>query len=142
METYESSIGVAMTHCFWCGEPMGIVLNRRLMPKTKADEFSQKKFFESYEPCKKCAEYLKKGIQVISVSRTPMLEGLPEIAPNLYPKNHFVVITEDAAKKLCNSMGNSEEFWEKVLKTGAFLMPEDDFDICFHLKEVEEQEEE
>lgn len=142
MPTSEQQLGVTMTCCFWCGKPTGIALSRALMPKAKAEEFSQKKIVDSYEPCKKCAEYLKKGIQVISVSRTPELKGMPEIAPNLYPKNHFVVITEDAAKRLCETMKNSEDFWEKVLKRRIFLMHEDDFDIYFHLKEVEEQEEE
>lgn len=60
---------VALTNCFFCGQPDRILLCTRYrrdgQPVSDMSEFHGKVI--DHEPCKKCADYMKQGVIVITV---------------------------------------------------------------------------
>lgn len=82
---------VTMEQCFFCGEPKGILLDRRLR-----DSFDSPLTCINYEPCSKCKELMKQGI--IIVIATDDSEG----SSNPKRTGDVFVITEDGLDKLIN----------------------------------------
>ena len=77
-----------MMQCFYCGEVMGILIDRR-MAKTLPREGCY-----DVTPCGECAEWMNKGIILISV-----FDGQePSMEPNR--SGGFAVVKEEAFKEM------------------------------------------
>lgn len=86
---------VGMDLCFYCQEPKGVVLNRRL-----ANTLPRAAVYDR-TPCDKCKEWMSQGIILISFS-----EKLTTDLQNPYRTGGWAVVTEDAAKKMFTSHEN------------------------------------
>jgi len=75
-----------MDICFLCGEPKGIVIDRRLKDSL------QREAVYNFEPCDTCKEWMKKGIILISVSN----DSYEKHHDNPYRTGGWIVLKEDA----------------------------------------------
>ena len=86
---------VGMYQCYFCGEDIGILLNRRLKKS-----IPRKAGVLDMEPCNKCKEYMRQGILLISISDSTTNEEMKEPTPNPYRTGGWVVVKEEAAKEV------------------------------------------
>jgi len=113
---------VGMETCFYCGEPKGILLDRRLK-HTLPDKAVYNK-----EPCDKCKEWLTKGIMLIEVE-----DGTDKENP--YRTGNLWVLKEEAVSRM---PFKSNKLKTEVLKKRVMFIEES---ICksWGLKNEEEQ---
>ncbi len=79
---------VALTNCFFCGEPDRIILHKRLRD---VSQFHGKVI--DHEPCAKCAGYMQTGVILISVK-----DG--EQGDNPYRTGGFWVVKDEAIRRM------------------------------------------
>lgn len=110
-----STIGTALTKCFYCGDDSVIIMNTRLTEgyAKKVKELHGK--VVSMEPCSKCQEYMKQGIIVIVYDPTKT-----DDIKTPYRTGHFAVVKQEAVERWYD---NQEEL-NKVLKH-RFVFMED-----------------
>jgi hypothetical protein len=94
-------VNPSMSQCFWCGECEEIILFGRL----KEDAEAPRIVCMGYEPCTKCAEQFKQGVQVIEVTtiaepKDQVPIALDDKGNNTYPTGRMVVITFKAAERM------------------------------------------
>lgn len=85
---------VAMQVCFFCGEPMGILLDRRLKKS-----FHSKEICTGYDPCDTCKEKMSHGITLIEVSTSPRDATQLPMQEGAYPTGAWWVVKEAAFTK-------------------------------------------
>lgn len=98
---------VALTRCFYCGEPNEILLNRR-MGHNKFIEAADGKVVDM-NPCPKCEEYMKQGVILIAIDEDKCERNwnMPDKSnkhwmPNPYRTGGFFVIKEEAFSEIFN----------------------------------------
>lgn len=94
-------VNPSMELCFWCGEPKGIILCGRL----KDDAEAPKGMAMNIEPCDKCKEQFKLGVQIIEViddgskfQNNLAFSIKAEDGKVMWPTGRFVVMKETAIK--------------------------------------------
>lgn len=86
---------VGMTNCFYCNEPFGVVLDRRLR-KTLPREIGP----IDMEPCPKCKDWMSKGIILISIKDDTTEDEMKGPLPNPYRTGGWAVIKKKALEKV------------------------------------------
>ena len=63
-------VNPSMDLCFWCGQPKGIILCGRMHEKKgdRSDVEAPKGMVMNLEPCDKCKENFKLGVQIVEVN--------------------------------------------------------------------------
>lgn len=100
---------VGMMVCFFCNEPSGVVLDRRLrktLPRQAVYD---------HHPCQKCEGYMKQGIIFISVR-----DG--ESGSNPYRSGGWWVIKEEAVRKM---FGHNEDLLGRILQYRFTFIPDE-----------------
>lgn len=110
--------------CFWCGKEKNEVA---LMGKiNKEDSEAPRRVITNYEPCDSCKELFAKGIHIIGVSETPVMEGMFPISKSggqdLFPTGAMFVAREEWVKQMV-SEPEEKELLENVLAERVMLMP-------------------
>ena len=100
---------VALTRCFYCGEPDRLLLHRRLRDISEAHG----KVLD-YEPCPKCAELMKQGVMFIVVR-----DG-EEGKENPYRTGQMCVIRDSAVERMLKP----GEMRDKILKKRVCFLPQ------------------
>lgn len=109
MSTEELS-HVGMFNCFLCGEPAGVVLDRRLQKTLPRNVGCIDR-----KPCNKCKEFMKQGIILISVDE---IKTHDKTQP--YRSGGWCVIKEDAAARIFGKAPEgrvafvTDEAWDKL----------------------------
>jgi hypothetical protein len=106
----KSTLGVALTKCFFCGDDNEILLNQRLTQWAADRVRKMHGCVVSMHPCSKCEEWMKSGIILIVIDEAksahdwnipPTLnEDREHWMPNPHRTGGFYVITEDAARRV------------------------------------------
>lgn len=100
---HEPRMGVALTKCYFCGEGHQIVLNTLLTAglARQVEEMNGK--IIDMTPCPKCEEMMKQGVILIVIDESKSDPGWnKERLPNPYRAGHFVVVRDEAIKRLFN----------------------------------------
>ena len=85
--------------CFWCGkEKNEIALLGRI--GGKEDREAPKNAIIDFEPCEECKNKLAMGVPLIEVTVYPNRFCNVKISPGSYPTGRWLVITQEAAKRL------------------------------------------
>ena len=90
-------VNPSMSICIFCGEPKGVAL----LGKLKGDVEAPREIITDYEPCSKCREKFNKGVPIIEVSNTPILDNQPPLTKDsyglpVYPTGCYLVLNPDA----------------------------------------------
>ena len=106
--------------CFWCGKEKNEIALMGRMSKKKttrtawgtdtttveeSDIEAPRNAILDYEPCDACKEHMSRGITLLATSTTPVLENMPPVGKDehgnpVYPHPWYIVITEDATRRL------------------------------------------
>lgn len=86
---------VGMYQCFFCGENIGILMDRRLK-----NTIPMHAGILNMDPCDKCKEYMKHGIILISVEDSTTEEDMKGPIPNPHRTGGWAVVKEEAIKRL------------------------------------------
>lgn len=86
---------VGMFNCFYCNEPMGVLLDRRLKKSLPMN-------CGAYDltPCSKCEEWMKKGIILISIADSTTEEDMKGRLPNPYRTGGWAVVKQEVIENL------------------------------------------
>jgi len=107
---------VALTRCYYCGEPNEIVIDRYLGHSHHGKGVSelQDKVIDM-RPCNKCEELMKQGVMLIGIIPSmcdPNWSAPPKDKkqaegwmPNPYRSGDVVVLKDDAIRRLINDPG-------------------------------------
>jgi hypothetical protein len=95
-------VNPSMSQCYFCGEVKEIVLTGKL----PQDKEAPREAVWNEEPCKNCAEYMKRGVILISVR-----EG--EEGRNPYRTGGWVVVTDDYIRRALQPPAVVEEVLKK-----------------------------
>lgn len=100
---------VAVDHCFWCGQPSGVLLHRQLRQTLPS------KVCTSISPCSSCQDIMDQGItifEVTPVKPTNKPAFTASKTPVEYYTGAYVVIrtTSEFAQELCKNQPNSKKF--------------------------------
>ena len=87
----------AIPKCFFCGEDKNEIA---LLGKLPEDIEAPKNLFLDYVPCDSCKSVMNKGVTIIEVETTPIVENQPPIQDNLYPTGRYLVLKVEAANKI------------------------------------------
>jgi hypothetical protein len=85
---------VGMAQCFFCNEDSVILLDRRLK-----NSLPMRVGVIDMTPCNKCADLMKKGIILISISNDTTEEQMQGPMPNPYRTGGWCVVTQDAVER-------------------------------------------
>lgn len=109
--------------CFWCGEEKDEIA---LLGKLKGDIEAPHRMWipGDYEPCDSCKSKFEKGIVLIEADTKPIINENQPPYYGAYPTGHYMVIKEEAFKKIFN-----EDIYEQASKNK----------MCFIDKETAEQ---
>jgi hypothetical protein len=116
---------VGMYNCYFCGEEVGILLDKRLR-----NSLPQNVGPINAEPCDKCAGYMKQGIIVMSIADDTTAEdmegrevknrfGRPKgkLPPNPYRTGGWAVVKQEAVERMLED----NEAYLKFAVTKRFL---------------------
>ncbi len=104
----DSTVGIALTKCFYCGEDDRILINSRLTTyQAKKVEEARGKVIDR-EPCSKCQEYMKNGVIVITIDEGKSRGDMT----NPYRMGFFGVMTDAAITRMITD----EDILNQVLK--------------------------
>jgi hypothetical protein len=90
---YEEKSHVGMFQCYFCGENVGVLLDKRLrktLPRMVG--------VIDMAPCDKCKDYMKQGILFISIKNDTTADQMKGPIPNPYRTGDWAVIKEEAVK--------------------------------------------
>jgi len=107
----DQCLDIRMDLCFWCGEPKGISIGKKLISCDK--KWDNNKIVSDYEPCNKCKEQWDKGFVIIEASNEPNATNQPEIQEGVYPTGRMWVVKNDAAE---------EAFGKEKIKRGIIYV--------------------
>lgn len=82
--------------CFWCGQHKNELA---LLGRMKGDAQAPMSCVLNYEPCDTCKANMALGIALLEATTRPAGDQ-PEIQAGVYPTGRWVVITEDACKRI------------------------------------------
>lgn len=82
-------LGVAMSLCGYCGEPMGVALGGK-----DVDKIGEKGAVFSGEPCDTCKHNMEIGIMIVEVQ-----DGQEGVS-NPYRTGKYIVITEESFRRI------------------------------------------
>jgi len=102
-------VNPSLMKCFFCGEAKGVAL----LGKLRGDKEAPKQGVYDYEPCDKCAEYMKQDILLVVVK-----DG--ESGDNPYRTGHQVVVKEEKMLELV-----TDEAITKAMLKQRFLFIEE-----------------
>ena len=91
-------VNPSINMCFWCGGDKELILFGRL-PQDKEAPIH---ICMDYQPCDKCKEQWTAGVTLIECSNVPLRDDQPAMQTNAYPTGRYMVITEDAFKRIFN----------------------------------------
>ena len=94
----------AIPLCFFCGEEKNQII---LAGRLQGDVEAPKKKAWDYEPCEKCAEYMKQGVILVEVQDAKVGEDAP------CRTGAFVVITEEGIRRMIKSPAFADEILAK-----------------------------
>lgn len=116
----------ALTTCFWCGKDTGVALMGRITGGKKGGDIEAPRYvFGGYEPCDECKENMALGVTLMEAKTTPYFPNQPEIQEGIYPTARFVVITEEAARRIFN-LDRKRAFLDSELFSHLLEQMEDD----------------
>lgn len=95
------SFGVALTKCFFCLGDSDIVMNTRLYrgAAKRVEQLNGKVI--SLHPCTKCAEFMKRGVILLSFDPEKSDKGWnKQTLPNPYRTGGFFVVRDEAIKRI------------------------------------------
>lgn len=82
-------LGVAMSLCGYCGEPMGVALGGK-----DVDKIGEKGAVFSGEPCDTCKHNMEIGIMIVETQ-----DGQEDVS-NPYRTGRYIVITEESFRRI------------------------------------------
>lgn len=82
-------LGVAMSLCGYCGEPMGVALGGK-----DVDKIGEKGAVFSGEPCDTCKHNMEIGIMIVETQ-----DGQEDVS-NPYRTGRYIVITEESFRRV------------------------------------------
>lgn len=85
----QPKLGVAMSLCGYCGEPMGVALGGK-----DVDKIGEKGAVFSGEPCDTCKHNMEIGIMIVETQ-----DG-QEYVSNPYRTGRYIVITEESFRRI------------------------------------------
>ena len=113
----KGSFGVALTRCYFCQEGDRILINKALTSFAAARVRALDGHTLDMEPCRKCADYMKQGVIVITVDSAKSAPNWnKEPMPNPYRTGGWFVVKDDAIKRMCNVLTNGDSIREFALK--------------------------
>ena len=100
---------VALTRCYFCGEPDKILLATRYVAGEPVKDLSpaHDKVIDM-EPCKKCADFMKQGVILLTIDDKKSdkdwnkPDSSPGWIPNPFRTGGFFVVTDEFVRKLMN----------------------------------------
>lgn len=108
------SLGVALTKCYFCGKGDKIVMNAVLTPERAAKVEKLNGMITDMDPCNECRGYMKKGIIIIGIDSKKSEPNwhLPREGemPNPYRSGSFIVLREEAVRRMFNGEGGARDF--------------------------------
>lgn len=93
----EFGVNPTVVQCFFCGEDKNELALLGAGYKGQAPRH----MCLNYEPCDECKKKMDMGIALIECAQRPP-DNRPAIQEGLYPTGNWMVITEDAARRLFN----------------------------------------
>ena len=135
----EGKVGVALTNCFYCGQPDRIVLNKYLTERHAKEIKGLHGKVIDMEPCSKCAEVMKQGIMLVVFDPDKSEPGWNAKGkiPNPWRTGHIAAITEEAFGQIVDKEKNKELYeyglrhrfmfieYEAAVKLGLIQIIED-----------------
>lgn len=112
MTTEKSYVG--MYNCFYCNEPAGVVLDRRLQ-----DTLPKNIGVINHEPCSKCAALMKQGVLLISVDESKI-----DDPKNPWRSGGWCVVTDACIRR----MVTPESLATQILKHRVAFVPDEMWD--------------
>lgn len=111
--TKNPRLAIALTNCFFCGEGDQLLIDKR--PKFSDEPSAMERAAHgkvvNMEPCHKCADFMKQGIILITIDNAKSTPGWNKTAPGVMPDPYraggFIVIKEEAFKRLFNSSAHA-----------------------------------
>lgn len=104
-----------LAQCFFCMEDTGVILCGRL----PGDREAPRRVCINQEPCAKCAEWMAKGVILISVDEAKSTD-----LNNPYRTGGWIVVKDEVITR----MGLRPEFEAAVLKRRCAFIPDDVWD--------------
>ena len=85
--------------CFWCGEDKNEIV---LLEKLPGDVEAPMHMWipGDYEPCEKCAELRKQGIDIVEVNEKPVIGEPQQPYYGYFPTGRHFIIKDEAAKRI------------------------------------------
>jgi len=109
-------VNPSVMKCFFCLEDKGVALLGRL----KEDKEAPREGVYDFEPCEKCAGYMKQGIILISVDEKKSASDFK----NPYRTGGWVVVKEEAVRRFIKS----EEILQDILSKRVAFLPDEVWD--------------
>ena len=93
----ETNFAVALTKCFYCGDGLDIIINKKLTRKAAADVKAMDGKVVDLQPCQKCKDWMAVGVILLSIDVEMSGEGWEtrESFPNPYRTGGFFVMSDD-----------------------------------------------
>lgn len=102
---------VGMFNCFFCGEPAGVLLDRRLKPTLPHNVGAIDR-----EPCQKCKDFMAQGVILISVD-----ESKTDDPGNPYRTGGFAVVKAEVVTRIVQP----PELAAAILKQRVAFVPDE-----------------
>lgn len=123
MPDIQPYLDVGLLCCFWCGEDMGVTIDRRVK-RGRPPIDAPKRFIAGYDPCDKCKKIFDKGIHVIGVTPDPVYEnqepmGMDGKTP-MYPNGTWFMASEEW---VTHFLADDQEAIDKVIEARKLLVP-------------------
>ena len=108
----KGKLQVVLTKCYYCGEGADLLLNRNIgRHSAQLEELDGK--VVSMEPCAKRAEYMKKGVILVTVDDSKSIPGWQnDRPPNPHRTGGFFVVRDDFIRRVFRP----EEVVEQIIK--------------------------
>lgn len=94
---------VALTRCYFCGEPGDILLNRHITGGHRTKQFIKEADGKVVDmrPCSKCKEFMKQGIILITIDDAKSEKDWDKQSmPNPYRTGGWFVVKDEAIREV------------------------------------------
>lgn len=111
-------VNPSISICFWCGQEKNELC---LLGRLAGDAEAPKCAVFNYEPCENCKAAMAQGFTVIEATQKPNSRATVPMQDGAYPTGKFVVITQDAARRIFPGVNTSigkaflvDDLFEKI----------------------------
>ena len=114
--------------CFWCGQDKNEVV---LLGKLPNDAEAPHRMWlpGDYEPCEKCAENRKLGVDIMEASDVPVIFDKQPPYGDVYPTGRHAIVKKEAVERL---FGDNAA---KIIEVGGCFVDKDIYEQIFSNEE-------